>query len=707
MTDDLPYSLLITAETQGSEGYQYFQHTGHCYKLMGAVTSLKVANEHCAKENAALVSIHDRETNTFVAHLSKSHQLIGLFYQTSEYVWSDGTAFNFSNWHLGYPVPQTYFGSCVETQPDGLWFNIVCDHSNLPFVCEKRPEETTTTITTTTTLSTTPAQGVTCPDPHHNYLNSGTISSPGFPFFFGGKKFSCRYQLLVPVGSRVLITFDALLLGSSDSIRIFEGIRNASLLSTIGSDLTGHRVTVATNTKNMMTVLYNSGSEGMSMWAAKWGPAPESSTRAMPSPKPITTLLSKPTTQSTTSKPSTTTETMPSSGPITIPLITPTTQSTTSKLSTITETMPPSDPIATPLITPTTQSTTSKLSTITETMPSSDPITTPLITRTTNSTTTNLSTADPTAPSFKPIATPLTTPNTNSTITDLSTTNETMPSSGSITTPLTTPNTNSTIINLSTTTETMPSSEPITTPLATPTTTPNTSVPVTTPAMFQCPSSIIESPSGFLSSPGYPNGYPINLACWYTIKTKSDKRIWVEFLDVDTLHCCDLILVYNDGLTNQEPTTILSGKVGPTSVVSTRNELAILFTSSALHSRNLAGWRARFKEIPGFKQRLRVAISNANECSSGWYQNSQLSNKCHKVYEQRKRFDEAMSHCQQNDAKVSRSENALDNFYAAELMRNGEDTRKLFWLGLSYVEDKWKWADGRILKYNNWANGES
>ncbi|KAH7705412.1 c-type lectin BiL-like protein [Aphelenchoides avenae] len=84
----------------------------------------------CQKSNATLASIHDTDTNNWIADFSAAHLLtegtdgnsvwLGLYdpMQTQNWEWTDGTPFDFANWTPGQPDDVDGKEHCVAMLTD-------------------------------------------------------------------------------------------------------------------------------------------------------------------------------------------------------------------------------------------------------------------------------------------------------------------------------------------------------------------------------------------------------------------------------------------------------------------------------------------------------------------------------------------------------------------------------------------------------------
>ena len=95
-------------------GWTYLEHTGRCYKFEPKATSWTDAIQSCqsvtSNPSVSLASIPDKTTNDFLATLTNEPSWIGGYRIPEGWAWSDGTDWNFSNWHTETGEPNNYNG---------------------------------------------------------------------------------------------------------------------------------------------------------------------------------------------------------------------------------------------------------------------------------------------------------------------------------------------------------------------------------------------------------------------------------------------------------------------------------------------------------------------------------------------------------------------------------------------------------------------
>ena len=96
--------------------WQYFPHTGKCYKKFPAKDLIE-AREYCNSEalpdgitKGSLVSIPDQKTENFLADISNMFWTCGRKDRTiNSWFWLDETRWAYKNWHTGEPVDDMYW----------------------------------------------------------------------------------------------------------------------------------------------------------------------------------------------------------------------------------------------------------------------------------------------------------------------------------------------------------------------------------------------------------------------------------------------------------------------------------------------------------------------------------------------------------------------------------------------------------------------
>uniref|UniRef100_A0AC34R2L0 C-type lectin domain-containing protein n=1 Tax=Panagrolaimus sp. JU765 TaxID=591449 RepID=A0AC34R2L0_9BILA len=144
-------------------GWSYFQgpnQNGMCYKYT-AQRSIQFLNAQnaCLSQGANLVSIHSKEENDYVSSLALvgtyldyhiGGVFIGLQYINSEWVWLDGSKFDYQNWASNRPqYPTNTDTDGTFLYPDGAdeelsqkWDDYSLGSVFNRYICKKKPNLT-------------------------------------------------------------------------------------------------------------------------------------------------------------------------------------------------------------------------------------------------------------------------------------------------------------------------------------------------------------------------------------------------------------------------------------------------------------------------------------------------------------------------------------------------------------------------------------
>ena len=183
---------------------------------MDTATDWDSARYQCqCQGNYDLASITSEAENNFVKSLIGTNEVwIGLNdKQTQEtYVWSDGTAFSYTNWDANKPSNTNQKQDCVVMRTTGKWDDLICT-KDYKYVCETSTSSSTAAPVST---CTTPAPSTTAPTltiPVTDKCDSGWLHSGTkcLKFFselvsFDAARKSCKCD---NAGELVSITDDA------------------------------------------------------------------------------------------------------------------------------------------------------------------------------------------------------------------------------------------------------------------------------------------------------------------------------------------------------------------------------------------------------------------------------------------------------------------------------------------------------------------
>uniref|UniRef100_A0A914EG88 C-type lectin domain-containing protein n=1 Tax=Acrobeloides nanus TaxID=290746 RepID=A0A914EG88_9BILA len=110
-----------------------------CYSVYLKADTYGSATNKCITSGGQLASVKDAFTNSFLTTTMQNmlsdptvHMWLGGNRIISNWHWSDGSPFNYTNWAAGQPSN----GDCLSLQPSsGKWFSDLCQNAQ-PYICE-------------------------------------------------------------------------------------------------------------------------------------------------------------------------------------------------------------------------------------------------------------------------------------------------------------------------------------------------------------------------------------------------------------------------------------------------------------------------------------------------------------------------------------------------------------------------------------------
>ena len=138
--------LVITCD----DGWGEFENS--CYKFTHEAKEYSVAESDCAANGAHLASIHSEEEMEFISTLQLQHVSasgsnfwLGGERDGNNFVWNDGSEFNYENWNRWEPNDAGGDEDCIEfysvpgSYYHNKWNDIPCDATDrvTGYVCKK------------------------------------------------------------------------------------------------------------------------------------------------------------------------------------------------------------------------------------------------------------------------------------------------------------------------------------------------------------------------------------------------------------------------------------------------------------------------------------------------------------------------------------------------------------------------------------------
>jgi len=132
----LGLSDFVTPATVCQAGWSAFK--GKCYKHFSVAKSWEDAEATCLGYQGHLVSLHSTGENDFLFNSFGSTKFwIGGLKEGSRWTWSDGTYWNYQDWHSNQPSGDGRCSNILDDDPSqGTWNDLSCTGHRNPFVCQ-------------------------------------------------------------------------------------------------------------------------------------------------------------------------------------------------------------------------------------------------------------------------------------------------------------------------------------------------------------------------------------------------------------------------------------------------------------------------------------------------------------------------------------------------------------------------------------------
>ncbi|XP_073720228.1 galactose-specific lectin nattectin-like [Misgurnus anguillicaudatus] len=137
--------LVFSVENAAAQGKCQNEWTPfgvQCYKFFPQSVDWVTAEKNCQSCGANLASVHDIMENSFLASLVHAYTHVWIGGHDAEvegqWLWSDGSPFDFSNWCSGQPDNQGAIEHCVDLnyRNDLCWNDQPCSIT-LSYICGK------------------------------------------------------------------------------------------------------------------------------------------------------------------------------------------------------------------------------------------------------------------------------------------------------------------------------------------------------------------------------------------------------------------------------------------------------------------------------------------------------------------------------------------------------------------------------------------
>jgi len=110
----------------------------NCYKLFEQTLTWGDAENYCLRKGAHLASVHSAEENNFLTGLTRELHWLGGndIAAEGDWVWSDGSAWTFTNWASGQPDSGAGGQDCLVKNYGGTLWDDDHNYDKFMFVCK-------------------------------------------------------------------------------------------------------------------------------------------------------------------------------------------------------------------------------------------------------------------------------------------------------------------------------------------------------------------------------------------------------------------------------------------------------------------------------------------------------------------------------------------------------------------------------------------
>uniref|UniRef100_A0A915CEP4 C-type lectin domain-containing protein n=2 Tax=Parascaris univalens TaxID=6257 RepID=A0A915CEP4_PARUN len=142
----LTLAFSAVAGSRCDPGWRYSPFTRKCYRFYDHDTMWPSAEFSCLFKGGHLISLHSNADNRFAIELARGAETVWLgnaqFGSSTEYIWSDHSAYNFENWPNRKRPDKIKNRPCTKLNTtSGEWFQSCCKEPS-PYICEKEVSAT-------------------------------------------------------------------------------------------------------------------------------------------------------------------------------------------------------------------------------------------------------------------------------------------------------------------------------------------------------------------------------------------------------------------------------------------------------------------------------------------------------------------------------------------------------------------------------------